>query len=525
MRSLVCCRRRAKDISLDFEEHDKVMTYDGLESCILNSCKYNSEESGLSGTTGTTTDFSLDEETSSCTSSPFLPEQWDNKKDKKDKDSNYSNNYVNKILLNKGKGVEISYVMNGADLDAMKDRFAKLLLGEDVLGGAKGFSTALALSHAITNLSSTVFGELWKLEPLCEEKKRRWKMEMDWFLSPTNYMVELVPAQQSGANGCMLEIMTPKARSDVHVNLPALQKLDSMLIEVLDSMTGTEFWYEECGTKSGGQNGQQKQSKRWWIPSPRVPESGLSEFSRKKLIFHAKLVHQVLKAAKSINEQVLLQMILPPSAPNALPKTGKESLGQDMYQVIRTDSVSIEEIFVSFNFQNEHSVLDTMNRLETAVFAWRQRAIDEPSKKSPYKRYFKKDGSSETEKRGIYMEKAESLLHLIKSRFPNLPQTFMDVIKVQYNTDIGHSIVEAYSRVLVGLAFSILSRMSEILMEDDLKKPTTPISNLKFDFASAVYLSGITETPPGHIRRSLIDQMNKVDGRLSRKKGGKQLRW
>lgn len=79
--------------------------------------------------------------------------------------------------------------------------------------------------------------------------------------------------------------------------------------------------------------------------------------------------------------------------------------------------------------------------------------------------------------------------------------------------DIAHSIVEAYSRVLVGLAFSVLSRIGDILIEDDLKKPTTPIATLKFDFCSDVYLSGITETPPGHIKRSLIDQMNMVDGR------------
>ena len=29
---------------------------------------------------------------------------------------------------------------------------------------------------------------------------------MDWLLSPTNYMVELVPAKQSGANGGMFEV-------------------------------------------------------------------------------------------------------------------------------------------------------------------------------------------------------------------------------------------------------------------------------------------------------------------------------
>lgn len=30
---------------------------------------------------------------------------------------------------------------------------------------------------------------------------------MDWLLSPTNYMVELVPAKQNGANGRMLEVL------------------------------------------------------------------------------------------------------------------------------------------------------------------------------------------------------------------------------------------------------------------------------------------------------------------------------
>ena len=96
--------------------------------------------------------------------------------------------------------------------------------------------------------------------------------------------------------------------------------------------------------------------------------------------------------------------------------------------------------------------------------------------------------------------------------------------------DVGHGIVEAYSRVLVGVAFSILSRVAEILLEDDLvKKPNTPMAALKFDLSSDVYLAGITETPPGHIRRSLMDQISMVDGRLDaavvKKKGAKQLRW
>lgn len=40
-----------------------------------------------------------------------------------------------------------------SDMEAMKERFAKLLLGEDMSGGGKGAPSALALSNAITNLA------------------------------------------------------------------------------------------------------------------------------------------------------------------------------------------------------------------------------------------------------------------------------------------------------------------------------------------------------------------------------------
>lgn len=40
-----------------------------------------------------------------------------------------------------------------AELEQMKDRFAELMLLEDMSGGGKGVSSALALSNAITNLA------------------------------------------------------------------------------------------------------------------------------------------------------------------------------------------------------------------------------------------------------------------------------------------------------------------------------------------------------------------------------------
>jgi hypothetical protein len=42
---------------------------------------------------------------------------------------------------------------SGTEVEMMKEKFAKLLLGEDMSGGAKGVCTAMAISNAITNLS------------------------------------------------------------------------------------------------------------------------------------------------------------------------------------------------------------------------------------------------------------------------------------------------------------------------------------------------------------------------------------
>ncbi|CAD5195551.1 unnamed protein product [Musa acuminata subsp. malaccensis] len=527
MKRLACCRRRTKDLSLDFEEKEnRVMTYNGLESCILNSCTYDDESAGdgTSGTNGSVVIDSPDEDASSCFSSKdALGSSFSSQCLPSSKQEHLLDELDNLNTLHhfctKGKA-PAAYSMEVSDVEVMKEKFAKLLLGEDVSGGAKGISTALGLSHAITNLAASIFGELWKLEPLSEGKKSRWRREMDWLLSPTNYMVELVPAKQNGTDGGMLEIMTPKARADVHVTLPALRKLDSMLIEVLDSMVDMEFWYAEVGGRDDGSslhNGTK--SKKWWLPAPRVPESGLSPSQRRKLGFQAKFVHQILKAAKSINEQVLVQMPIPSAIKDALPKASFQSnyLGVDIYHAIAAESIPVEEVLLSLNMETEHSVLDMVNQLEGAVFAWKQRITEETMKKSPirYPWSFVKENGSELEKRVVNLERAEALLHLLRIRFPNLPQSFIDVTKVHHNKDVGHAITEAYSRVLGGLAFSILSRIGDIFQEDDLKNPTTPIANLKFDFSSNVYLAGIAETPPGHIKRSLIDQMNTVDGRFS----------
>jgi PRONE (Plant-specific Rop nucleotide exchanger) len=39
-----------------------------------------------------------------------------------------------------------------SELELMKDKYSKLLLGEDMSGGGKGVCTAAAITNAITNL-------------------------------------------------------------------------------------------------------------------------------------------------------------------------------------------------------------------------------------------------------------------------------------------------------------------------------------------------------------------------------------
>ncbi|CAK9180021.1 unnamed protein product [Ilex paraguariensis] len=510
-RRLACCTRD-RGISFDFDEQDRIMTYNGLESCILNRQSY-ANESHTSRGDGCPTD-SLDEDDSSCSSSnnafgSSFSSHWTMmKRDDKGLDEwEFSESPKHFHVKEKS-----SYSFELSDVTTMKEKFARLLLGDDITGGCKGISTALSLSNAITNLAATVFGELWKLEPLPEERKSKWRREMDWLISPTNYMVELVPAKQNSANGRTLEIMTPKARADIHMNLPALQKLDSMLIETLESMVNTEFWYAEGGSRAEGRNMSCRQSKRWWLPSPCVPTAGLSDAERKKLLNQAKLVQQVFKAAKSINENVLLEMPIPNIIRDALPKSGKASLGELLYKILSAESTSAEEMVNSLNLKSEHSALEAINRLEVAAFAWKEKITEQNSGKSPVRTSwsFIKDSISELDKMEFLLDRAEALRQQLKTRYPNLPQTFLDVTKIQYGKDVGHSILEAYSRALGNLAFSILSRMGDILQEDVLSNPSSPAAASCFP---GVNLTRISDTPvASRVRHSLIDQMNTING-------------
>ncbi|KAF8400804.1 hypothetical protein HHK36_014106 [Tetracentron sinense] len=359
-----------------------------------------------------------------------------------------------------------------SDVDMMKERFAKLLLGEDMSGGGKGVSSALALSNAITNLAASVFGEQWRLEPMSAERKGRWRKEIDWLLSVTDHIVEFVASQQTTKDGTTMEIMMTRQRTDLHMNIPALRKLDAMLIDYLDNFKDqNEFWYVSRDAADSEKGNNQRMNEKWWLPTAKVPPNGLSDLSRKWLQFQKDSVNQVLKAAMAINAQVLSEMEIPEGYIESLPKNGRASLGDSIYRSITVEYFNPEQFLSTLDFSTEHKILDLKNRIEASIVIWKRKMTNKDSKSSW--------GSAVSlEKRELFEERAETILVLLKQRFPGIPQSALDISKIQYNRDVGQSILESYSRVLESLAFTVISRIEDVLYADShTRNPSLAESN------------------------------------------------
>jgi hypothetical protein len=121
------------------------------------------------------------------------------------------------------------------------------------------------------------------------------------------------------------------------MNLPALKKLDAMLLAMIDEFTETQFWYVDRGivvddggpscpssssaaSSCGGRPSSVRQEDKWWLPCPRVPPKGLPEDARRKLQQSRDCANQILKAAMAINSDVLAEMEIPEVYLETLPK-------------------------------------------------------------------------------------------------------------------------------------------------------------------------------------------------------------
>ncbi|KAG7025999.1 Rop guanine nucleotide exchange factor 3, partial [Cucurbita argyrosperma subsp. argyrosperma] len=369
-----------------------------------------------------------------------------------------------------------------SETEMMKERFAKLLLGEDMSGSGKGVCTAVTISNAITNLYATVFGQNLKLEPLPAEKKAMWKREMACLLSVCDYILEFFTESQTLDDGTTMEVLNSRQRSDIYLNLPALEKLDMMLLDILDSFHDTEFWYAEKGSMSSNSNSNSNSNRsksasfrrlslqkeeKWWLPVPCIPSCGLSEKARKQLRNNREFANQIHKAAMAINSTILAEMDIPESYIDTLPKSGKTSIGDTMYRYMYSaDKFSPNHLLDCLNIGSEHDALELADRIEASMYTWRRKACLSHSKSSWE---LVKDLMAEGDKgdkNTILAERAESLLLSLKQRFPELSQTTLDTSKIQYNRDVGQAVLESYSRVLEGLAFNVVAWIEDVLFAD-----------------------------------------------------------
>lgn len=153
--------------------------------------------------------------------------------------------------------------------------------------------------------------------------------------------------------------MVTRQRTDLHMNIPALRKLDAMLIvrtqknlcfsfmlslfiykctmahiiyvemgkqDCLENFKDqNEFYYVSKDADESEKGNTKRKDDKWWLPTPKVPPNGLCDVSRKWLQFQKDSVNQVLKAAMAINAQVLSEMEIPDNYIESLPKVRRQS--------------------------------------------------------------------------------------------------------------------------------------------------------------------------------------------------------
>jgi len=111
-------------------------------------------------------------------------------------------------------------------------------------------------------------------------------------------------------------------------------------------------------------------------------------------------------------------------------KNGRESLGDAIYKSITVEFFNPEQFLAGLDLSTEHKILDLKDRIEASIVIWK-RKMHNRDNKSPWS-----SSSVSLEKRERFEERAETILVLIKHKFPGIPQSALDITKIQYNSVI-----------------------------------------------------------------------------------------
>ena len=77
------------------------------------------------------------------------------------------------------------------------------------------------------------------------------------------------------------------------------------------------------------------------------------------------------------------------------------------------------------DLSSEHKILDLKNRIEASVVIWKRKMTNKDGK-SPW-------GSVSLEKRELFEDRAETILLILKQRFPGISQSTLDISKIQFS--------------------------------------------------------------------------------------------
>lgn len=118
-------------------------------------------------------------------------------------------------------------------------------------------------------------------------------------------------------------------------------------------------------------------------------------------------------------------------------QSGKACLGEILYRYVTAEQFSPESLLDFLDFSSEYTTLDIANRIEAAVHIWRPKylkthSVHAKAGKSSWGGKVK-GFVGDREKSKYLASRAEALLQNLRLRFPGLPQTALDMSKIQYN--------------------------------------------------------------------------------------------
>lgn len=101
-------------------------------------------------------------------------------------------------------------------------------------------------------------------------------------------------------------------------------------------------------------------------------------------------------------------------------------MGDSIYKMITEDFFDPDYLLSSLDLSSEHKIVDLKNKIEASVVIWKRKITNKDNKSSW--------GSGVSmEKRELLEDRAETVLLILKHRFPGIPQSDLDISKIEYN--------------------------------------------------------------------------------------------